>query len=316
MLENGERIAASPDGTGRSGLSESGTQLANGSINDLLRRSQASVLFGAHDALGAKIAEESGADGLWISSFEVHTAHRLPDADILGTEDYVHVIGQMVDRVSIPVLVDGNAGGGNAINTIRLVREFEKAGALGMCIEDNPFPKRCSFYEGMQDQLEDADTFCGKLQAAVEKRCNPDFAVIGRVEALNKGLGIDVALERAKRYAAVGVEAILIHHKGKDATPVLRFADAWFETETTPLVCVPTTYNHVTYDELNDAGFKLIIFANYGIRSVVSALRSTFGAIMANKRLADADGQVASMQDIFDLVYVDELRDNEARYIR
>ena len=81
-------------------------------------------------------------------------------------------------------------------------------------------------------------------------------------------------------------------------------------------MCVPTTYNHVTYNELNDAGFKLIIFANYGIRSVVSALRSTFGAIMVNKRLADADEQVASMQDIFDLVYVDELKHNEARYLR
>ena len=316
MLGNKGESAVSPAGTGRAGSNGSGTQLARASISDLLRRTQASVLFGAHDALGAKIAEECGADGLWISSFEVHAAHGLPDADILETEDYVHVIAQIVDRVGIPVLVDGNAGGGNAINTIRLVREFEKAGALGMCIEDNPFPKRCSFYDGMQDHLEDADTFCGKLQAAVEKRLNPEFAVIGRVEALNKGLGIDVALERAKRYAAVGVEAILIHHKEKDATPVLRFADAWFETETTPLVCVPTTYNHVTYNELNDAGFKLIIFANYGIRSVVSALRSTFGAIMVNKRLADADEQVASMQDIFDLVYVDELKDNEARYLR
>lgn len=316
LLENSGNIAVTSDGAGRSGSNGPGTQLAMAGIKDLLRRTDASVLFGAHDALGAKIAEECGADGLWISSFEVHAAHRLPDADILGTEDYVHVIAQIVDRVGIPVLVDGNAGGGNAINTIRLAREFEKAGALGMCIEDNPFPKRCSFYDGMQEQLEDADTFCGKLQAAVEKRLNPEFAIIGRVEALNKGLGMDVALERAKRYAAVGVEAILIHHKGKDATPVLRFADAWFETETTPLVCVPTTYNHVTYDELNDAGFKLIIFANYGIRSVVSALRSTFRAIMTNKRLADADGQVASMQEIFDLVYVDELRDNEARYIR
>src|ERR671925_230164 len=111
-------------------------------IRELLDRPQASVLFGVHNALGAKIAEEAGADGLWISSFEVHTAARLPDADILGTQDYVNVVQQIVDRVAIPILVDGNAGGGNAINTIRLVREFEKAGASGMCIEDNPYPKR------------------------------------------------------------------------------------------------------------------------------------------------------------------------------
>src|SRR6266699_4924090 len=128
-------------------------------LRELISRPHASVLLGVHSALGAKIAEEAGADGLWISSFEVHTAARLPDADILGTQDYVNVIHQIVDRVQIPVLVDGDAGGGNAINTIRLVREYEKSGALGMCIEDNPFPKRCSFYDGMQDDLEPVTTF-------------------------------------------------------------------------------------------------------------------------------------------------------------
>src|SRR5436305_1111318 len=143
-------------------------------MSELLGGSRAAVLFGVHNALGAKIAEEAGADGVWISSFEVHAAARLPDADILGTQDYVGVIQQIVDRVTIPVLVDGNAGGGNAINTIRLVREYEKAGAGGMCIEDNPFPKRCSFYDGMQDQLEFESTFSGKIQASVEKRLEED----------------------------------------------------------------------------------------------------------------------------------------------
>ena len=91
-------------------------------------KDRGAVLIGVHNALGAKIAEESGADGLWISSFEVHTAARLPDADILGTQDYVNVIQQIVDRVATPVLVDGNAGGGNAINAhdkIHLIRQLQ-----------------------------------------------------------------------------------------------------------------------------------------------------------------------------------------------
>ena len=285
-------------------------------MKEMLSRSDAAVLFGVHNALGAKIAEESGADGLWISSFEVHTAARLPDADILGTQDYVNVIAQIVDRVSIPVLVDGNAGGGNAINTIRLVREFEKAGARGMCIEDNTFPKRCSFYDGMQDELEQSSTFSGKILASVEKRLDPNFGVIARLEALNKGLGLDVALTRGKEYAAAGADGILIHHKGSDPEPVLEFAERWYKEETVPLVCVPTTYKDVTYDVLNDAGFKLIIFANYGIRSIVKALRSTFGNIMTDKRLANADHEVVSMDEVFELIYLDELKENEARYIR
>ena len=286
------------------------------SIKSLLDGDRASVIFGVHNAMGAKIAEEAGADGVWVSSFEVHAAARLPDADILGTEDYVYAIAQMSDRVQIPVLVDGNAGGGNAINTIRLVREYEKAGARGMCIEDNPFPKRCSFYDGMQEELEPTETFAGKIQAAVEKRLDPSFAIIARTEALNKNLGLDVALERCKAYAAAGAEGILIHHKGSDYEPVLEFADRWYAKESIPLVSVPTTYNTITYEQLNDAGFRLIIFANYGIRAIVKALRTTFGAVMENKRLADANDHVVSMETIFDLIFLGELKDNEARYLR
>jgi len=272
--------------------------------------------MGVHNAMGAKIAEEAGADGLWISSFEVHAAARLPDADILGPEDYVDAAQKIVDRVNIPVLMDGNAGGGNAINTIRLVREFEKAGASGVCIEDNIFPKRCTFYAGMQEDIEGSSTFCGKISAALEKRTDPGFAVIARTEALTKGLGLKVALERAKAYADEGAEGIVIHHKGTQPEPVLEFAESWYQSETVPLVCIPTTYNSVDYKTLDDAGFKLIIFANYGIRATVKALQQTFGDLMANRRLADANDDVVSMEEIFRIIYVDELRENEARYVR
>lgn len=286
------------------------------SILDFLRGDRAAVIVGVHTALGAKIAEEAGVDGLWISSFEVHAAARLPDADILGTQDYLEIANRIVDRVQSPVLVDGNAGGGNAINTIRLVREFYKAGTSGICIEDNVFPKRCTFYDGMQDDIEKESTFCGKLDAALDARPDEKFAIIARTEALTKGLGIDVALERCHAYAERGVDGILIHHKGKDKESVLEFAEKWRVDHDTPLVCVPTTYGDVSYDELNDAGFRLIIMANAGVRSQVKALQETMSGLMAHKRLADVEDQLVPMSEIFRLVYVDELRANEDRYVR
>jgi phosphoenolpyruvate phosphomutase len=309
-------LTLSRNGHSSNGLNGAEVAPAPATIKQLLTGTKAAVLFGVHNALGAKIAEEAGADGLWISSFEVHAAHRLPDADILGTQDYVGVVQQIVDRVQIPVFVDGNAGGGNAINTIRLVREFEKAGASGMCIEDNPFPKRCSFYDGMQEDLELESTFCGKIQACVEKRVDENFAVVARTEALIKDLGLQVALDRTKAYAAAGAEGILIHHKGSDPAPVLEFAERWYRDEDVPLVCVPTTYNTVTYRQLDDAGFRLVIFANYGVRAIVRALQTTFDQVMANKRLADAEEHVVPMEEVFRLIYVDELKENEARYVR
>jgi phosphoenolpyruvate phosphomutase len=185
-----------------------------------------------------------------------------------------------------------------------------------MCIEDNPFPKRCSFYDGMQDELEPTTTFQGKIMASIEKRTIDDFAIIARLEALNKGLGLDTALERGKAYVAAGAEGVLIHHKGSDPAPVFEFAERWYAEEDVPLVCVPTTYNSVRFEDLESAGFKLVIFANYGIRSIVRSLRDTFGTIMAERRLADANDQVVSMEEVFDLIYLDELKENEARYLR
>lgn len=285
-------------------------------IKDLLGADEPALIVGVHTALAAKIAEEAGADGLWISSFEVHAAARLPDADILGTQDYVEIANKIVDRVQTPVLVDGNAGGGNAINTIRLVREFHKAGTSGICIEDNIFPKRCTFYDGMQDDIEKESTFCGKLDAALDARPTDDFAIIARTEALTKGLGIDVALERCHAYAERGVDGILIHHKGKDKESVLEFAERWRADHTTPLVCVPTTYGSVTFEELGQAGFRLVIIANAGVRAQVRALQDTMATLMKNKCLADVEDGIVPMDEIFRLVYVDELRENEDRYVR
>src|SRR3954466_1349378 len=91
------------------GGSQAGTAqaAAPATIRDLLAGRDAAVAIGVHNALGAKLAEEAGADALWISSFEVHAAARLPDADILGTHPHLTIVQQIVDRVQVPVLVDG-----------------------------------------------------------------------------------------------------------------------------------------------------------------------------------------------------------------
>jgi phosphoenolpyruvate phosphomutase len=286
------------------------------SILELLNGEKASVLVGVHSALGGRVAEEAGADGLWISSFEVHAAAALPDADLLGTQDYVQTALGIVDRVGVPVLMDGNAGGGNAINTMRLVREVHQAGASGICIEDNVFPKRCTFYDGMQDDIEDVATFCGKLDAALEARPDDGFAVIARTEALTKGLGLQVALERAHAYAERGVDGILIHHKGSDKESVLEFAEKWRTEHETPLVCVPTTYGDVSIEELEQVGFRLVIMANVGVRAQVRALQETLGELLRTKRLADVQDEIVPLDEIFRLVGVDDLRRDEDRFVR
>ena len=138
-------------------------------VKDLLEdKSNLSVFCGASNPLIAELAQRAGFDGVWLSSFELHAWNLLPDASILNTADYSDVISKIADRISVPILVDADEGGPSAINTIRMVREYSKAGAWGVCIEDNPCPKRCSFY-GMQQQLEDSHVTVGKIKAAIDK---------------------------------------------------------------------------------------------------------------------------------------------------
>ena len=277
-------------------------------------QSQLSVFCGASNALIAKLAENAGFDGVWLSSFELHAWNRLPDASILNTADYSDAISKMADRISIPILVDADEGGPSAINTIRMAREYSKAGAWGLCIEDNPCPKRCSFY-GMQKQLEDSRVTVGKIKAAMEKNDKPDFAVIARTEALIQGMDNDTAIERAKAYTDTGCDGFLIHSKQTSPEEVLKFCDHYHQSGlTTPLVVVPTTYNQITTKQLENAGISLAIYPNYSVRAVVEVLENMFSSIIEAESLSGGNDFVSPMDKIFDLIAVDELKENQERY--
>lgn len=276
--------------------------------------SKVSTVIGASNALIAELAERSGFDGIWVSSFESHAWNLLPDANILNTADYFDTISKISDRIKLPILVDADEGGPSSINTIRMVREYEKAGASSMCFEDNPSPKRCSFY-GMKAELEKPEIMCGKIKAATEKRLNSDFAIIARTESLIQKHGMDVAIERAHMYTESGCDGFLIHSKSKEPDEIFEFADRYHkEGIKTPLVCVPTTYNKVTLSQLGDAGFSLCIYANYSVRAVVKSLQKMFDDIKKGESLSSGNNDVVDMQTIFDLIRVDRMKESQEKY--
>ncbi len=283
-------------------------------IKQLLTTEGVSVAVGASNAMIAQLAADAGADAIWLSSFELHAWSRLPDAAILGVADYADAVSKMADRVDLPIVVDGDEGGPSSANTIRAVREYEKNGASGIVIEDNPSPKRCSFY-GMKKVLEQPEIWTGKLKAAKEKALNSEFAVIARTEALIQGHGMEVALERAEMVQDIGIDGFLIHCKDKTPDAVLEFAKLYHERGyKLPLVCVPTTYNQLTIEEMEAAGFSLCIYANYGVRATVKALRDCFGKMIGGGTLSAANETVVPMTDVFDILAVDEMKENQERY--
>ena len=136
------------------------------------------VIAGAHDGLTARLVEEAGFHGVWASGFEISASHGVPDASILTMTETLEAARRMADAVTIPVVADGDTGFGNAINAIRAVEAFERAGVAGLCIEDNVFPKRCSFYPGVKRLLTDVDEQTLKIRAAVGARATQEFVAI------------------------------------------------------------------------------------------------------------------------------------------
>jgi len=273
-----------------------------------------SLICGAANAMIAKLAENAGFDGIWLSSFEMHAWNRLPDASILNVTDYADAISKIADRVEIPILVDADEGGPSSINTIRMAREYSKSGAWGVCIEDNPCPKRCSFY-GMNNHMEETFVMVGKIRAAIEKNNRDGFAVIARTEALIQNQGIDIAIERAKAYTDAGCDGLLIHSKSHTPDELQVFCDKYHhENITTPLVIVPTTYNKITTTQMYNYGISVAIYPNYSVRATIHILNTLFQKIINEGTLSAGNELVVPMEQVFDLIAVNEMRENQERY--
>jgi phosphoenolpyruvate phosphomutase len=282
-------------------------------LRRLLEGDRPVLIAGAHDGLSARIVMEAGFDGIWASGFEISAAHGVPDANVLTMSENLETARFIQNASAIPVIADCDTGYGNAVNAIRTVVDYEAAGIAAVCIEDNIFPKRCSFYSGVKRELVSKEEHAGKIRACKEAQRDPDFVVIARTEALIAGWGMEEALERAHAYAEAGADLILIHSKAKTPDEILEFCARW--DGRLPLVTVPTTYSSITAKELYDAGSRIVVYANHGLRASIPAMQEALGKIRKGERADAADAQIVPLTEVYRLVGVPELREEEKAYL-
>jgi len=283
-------------------------------LRELLHRPGAIVAVGAHDALSARLIERAGFDAVWASGFAISAAQfALPDANVLSMTENLEIIRQMIRATNLPVIADIDNGYGNAINVMRTITEYEAAGVAAISIEDNIFPKRCSFYSGVQRELVSIEEHCGKIRAAKRAQRSAEFMVIARTETLIAGWGMEEALQRATAYADAGADAILIHSKAPTAAEVMEFARRW--SRDTPLVVVPTTYASTPLQAMEAAGFKMVIFANHPIRAAITAMKATLAELRGHGTASLLDPHIASLEEVYDLVGVTELQAAEQEFL-
>jgi len=283
-------------------------------LRALLRRDGIVKAVGAHDALSAKLIQQAGFDAIWASGFGISASLKcMPDASFVTLSEQLEVERNIAQAVDLPIIADCDTGYGNALNVMHTVLEHERAGVAAICIEDNVFPKRCSFYPGARRELVSIEEHCGKIKAAKAAQTVPDFLVIARTEALIAGWGQDEALTRAEAYAEAGADAVLIHSKSPTFDELKAVARRW--SGRVPLVVVPTIFDGVTAAELEEAGFKIVIYANQVLRAAIKSMRDSLAVIQQDTRPGAANDRIVKLKEVYDLVGVTEMEENEKRFL-
>jgi len=271
-----------------------------------------SFLMEAHDGLSATIAQRSGFKGLWASGLSIACSLGYRDANEASWSQLVDAVERIVDSSQLPVLVDGDGGFGNFNNARLLARKLRERGAAGVALEDSCFPKMNSFV-GDRHPLADIDEFSGRLRA-VKDTVADDLVLVARIEALIAGYEMDEALLRAHAYADAGADAILIHSRRSTADEILSFARAW--QNTLPVVIVPTKYYRTPISVYRKARISTVIWANHSMRAAIAAMQQVCRRIIAEENTASVEPNIATLDEVFELLKYDELARAEALYLR
>ena len=283
------------------------------SKNDLmkkLRGKQFVKVCGAFDVMSAKLAEMNGFDAIWASGFGISSARALPDAGIITMTELLDAVTFMSEACNIPVIADSDTGYGGPNNVAHLVKKFENAGIGGICIEDKTFPKENSlFKDGKQVMISKRD-FVAKIVAAKNAKKNDDFIIIGRVEALIADLGIEEAMSRANAYAKAGADIIFVHSRKESTDEIFEFLKLW--QGKVPIMIIPTAFPTVTLDELKSRGVGMVVYAHQTTLAAFAAVSDVIKQMSKVKSLSELNTKMASMEDLFNLQGMQQIRDHES----
>ena len=178
------------------------------SLRSRLARKPIVVAPGVYDPFTALVAEQAGFVTLYVSGAAIaYTRLGRPDIGLVSMTEVAETLALIRDRVSSNLVVDGDTGYGNALNVVRTVRDFERAGANAIQLEDQDFPKRCGHLDGKA--LIPANEMCGKIRAAVDARRSRETLIIARTDAAAVE-GFDRAIERAAQYSDAGADVLFV----------------------------------------------------------------------------------------------------------
>ena len=235
---------------------------------------------GIYDALSGLIAEQSGARAVYLSGASIaYTRFGRSDVGLVSVSEVHDTLAAVTDRIQIPVIVDADTGFGNALNVQRTIRNFERAGAAAIQIEDQSFPKRCGHLDGKI--LIKRDEMVGKVKAAVDARTASDTLIIARTDA-RAVEGLQEAIDRAHAYQEAGAAILFIEAP--------RSFDEMKTIRKSFHVSIPLLANMVeggktpvkTAKDLKKLGFNIVIFPGGAVRAATFQLQEYYAGLLKN----------------------------------
>ncbi len=282
------------------------------SLKTRLQEQGALLAPGVYDALSALLAEQAGFEALYLSGASIAYS-RLGRSDV-GLTTFTEVadtLARITERVSLPVIVDADTGFGNALNVIRSVKGFERAGAAMIQLEDQTFPKRCGHLDGKS--VVPLQEMQGKLKAALDARANSDTLILARTDALAVE-GLEAALERAERYLECGVDALFIEAL---RTPAQMDAACQRFGQRIPLLANMVEGGKTPVQsaaELQARGFRIVIFPGGTVRAVAHTLQGYYASLHQHQTTTPWQQQMLDFDGLNQVIGTAELMATGKRY--
>lgn len=274
---------------------------ATAKMREILAGARTSVLPAVGDPFAAKLVAAEGYPGVMVSG-NATSAMRLglPDVGLLTMSENADNVRRIFDATGLPVYADADTGYGNAISVRRTVREFERAGAAAIMIEDQVTPKRCGMLAGKA--VISADEMCDKVRSAVDARVDPDLVIVARTDA-RAIEGLQAAIDRACAYAEAGADAIFVEgpRDVEEARALIAGVPRPQLYNVTPSGSVPP----LSLDALSGLGFKMMSFSVYMVLMAMPPMRAMLRRLAETGDITRAVEGAASLSEYLELLDLD-----------
>ena len=243
---------------------------------------------GAFNPLSARLVQEKGFEGVYISGAVLSADLGLPDVGLTTATEVASRSHQIARMTDLPALVDADTGFGEPMNVARTVQELEDAGVAGLHIEDQVNPKRCGHLDGKQ--VVDTATAVQRIRAAVDARRDANLLVVARTDVRGTD-GLDAALDRIRALVDAGADAVF-----PEAMASLAEFEAVASAVDVPVLANMTEFGRAdlfTHDELAAAGVRIVIHPVSLLRVAMGAAERALDTLAAEGSLRE---EVAGMQ--------------------